>query len=127
MGSDAILEFRTLHVGGYQQQTALDSSSNFIGQLQQVFFNGHPYLEIARTTGNYQSSHHGLTPIIRVTGKFGKRNHPVHRPVTFTSKHTFVGLAILKAYVETNVYFQVSNIFIYIYLFLQLKLIIMRC
>ena len=106
MGNQAILEFRTLHVGGYQH--AGESIPHFIGQLQQMWFNGHPYLEIARSAGSHQGTHQGVTPIIRVTGKFGKRNHLVHHPVTFTSKHTFVGLPVLKAYVETNVYFQVS-------------------
>ncbi|KAK0080605.1 hypothetical protein PV325_013664 [Microctonus aethiopoides] len=104
LGKDAILEFRTLHVGGYLHNN--DDVPHFVGQLQQVWFNGHPYLEIARNSGTHQNSHQGVTPIIRVTGKFGKRNHPVHHPVTFTSKHTFVGLPVLKAYVETNIYFQ---------------------
>ncbi|XP_076392462.1 neurexin 1 isoform X3 [Megachile rotundata] len=104
LGKQSILEFRTLHVGGYLH--AGEEIPHFVGQLQQIWFNGYPYLEIARSSGNYQASHQGVTPIIRVTGKFGKRNHPVHYPVTFTSKHTFVGLPVLKAYVETNIYFQ---------------------
>lgn len=106
LGKQSILEFRTLHVGGYLH--AGEEIPHFVGQLQQIWFNGYPYLEIARSSGNHQASHQGVTPIIRVTGKFGKRNHPVHYPVTFTSKHTFVGLPVLKAYVETNVYFQVT-------------------
>ena len=91
-------------MGGYLH--AGEEIPHFVGQLQQIWFNGYPYLEIARSSGNHQASHQGVTPIIRVTGKFGKRNHPVHYPVTFTSKHTFVGLPVLKAYVETNIYFQ---------------------
>ncbi|XP_014473358.1 PREDICTED: neurexin-1 isoform X1 [Dinoponera quadriceps] len=104
LGKQSILEFRTLHVGGYLQPG--EDVPHFVGQLQQIWFNGYPYLEIARSAGNHENSHQGVTPIIRVTGKFGKRNHPVHHPVTFTSKHTFVGLPVLKAYVETNIYFQ---------------------
>lgn len=104
LGKQGILEFRTLHVGGYLH--AGEDIPHFVGQLQQIWFNGYPYLEIARSAGSHQTSHQGVTPIIRVTGKFGKRNHPVHHPVTFTSKHTFVGLPVLKAYVETNIYFQ---------------------
>ncbi|XP_035732871.1 neurexin-1-like isoform X7 [Vespa mandarinia] len=104
LGKQSILQFRTLHVGGYLH--AGEDIPHFVGQLQQIWFNGYPYLEIARSAGSHQSSHQGVTPIIRVTGKFGKRNHPVHHPVTFTSKHTFVGLPVLKAYVETNIYFQ---------------------
>ncbi|XP_024942008.1 neurexin-1 isoform X3 [Cephus cinctus] len=104
LGKQSILEFRTLHVGGYLHSG--EDVPHFVGQLQQVWFNGYPYLEIARSAGSHQGSHQGITPIIRVTGKFGKRNHLVHHPVTFTSKHTFVGLPVLKAYVETNIYFQ---------------------
>ncbi|XP_033360206.1 neurexin-3-like isoform X1 [Bombus vosnesenskii] len=104
LGKQSILEFRTLHVGGYLH--AGEEIPHFVGFLQQIWFNGYPYLEIARSSGNHQASHQGVTPIIRVTGKFSKRNHPVHYPVTFTSKHTFVGLPVLKAYVETNIYFQ---------------------
>ncbi|KAL6444648.1 hypothetical protein ACFW04_002028 [Cataglyphis niger] len=104
LGKQSILEFRTLHVGGYPHTG--EDIPHFVGQLQQIWFNGYPYLEIARSAGSHQASHQGVSPIIRVTGKFGKRNHPVHHPVTFTSKHTFVGLPVLKAYVETNIYFQ---------------------
>ncbi|KAG5347757.1 NRX3A protein, partial [Acromyrmex charruanus] len=104
LGKQGILEFRTLHVGGYLH--AGEDIPHFVGQLQQIWFNGYPYLEIARSAGSHQTSHQGVAPIIRVTGKFGKRNHPVHHPVTFTSKHTFVGLPVLKAYLETNIYFQ---------------------
>ncbi|XP_076637715.1 neurexin 1 isoform X2 [Colletes latitarsis] len=104
LGKQGILEFRTLHVGGYLH--AGEEIPHFVGQLQQIWFNGYPYLEIARSSGNHQASHQGVIPIIRITGKFGKRNHPVHYPVTFTSKQTFVGLPVLKAYVETNIYFQ---------------------
>ncbi|XP_039303872.1 neurexin-3 isoform X5 [Solenopsis invicta] len=104
LGKQGVLEFRTLHVGGYPH--AGEDIPHFVGQLQQIWFNGYPYLEIARSAGSHQASHQGVAPIIRVTGKFGKRNHPVHHPVTFTSKHTFVGLPVLKAYLETNIYFQ---------------------
>ncbi|XP_031785413.1 neurexin-1 isoform X3 [Nasonia vitripennis] len=104
LGEKNTLEFRTFHVGGYLHSG--EEIPHFVGQLQQIWFNGYPYLEIARSAGTHQTSHQGYTPIIRVTGKFGKRNHPVHHPVTFTSKHTKVGLPVLKAYVETNIYFQ---------------------
>ncbi|XP_043272551.1 neurexin-3 isoform X2 [Venturia canescens] len=104
LGNQGVLEFRTLHVGGYLHNA--ENVAHFVGQLQQMWFNGHPYLEVARSAGPHQGSHQGVTPIIRVTGKFGKRNHPVHHAVTFKSKHAFVGLPVLKAYVETNIYFQ---------------------
>lgn len=46
-------------------------------------------------------------PRIQVTATFSKRDHQlVHHPVTFKSKHTFVGLPVLKAYSGPNIYFQ---------------------
>lgn len=49
----------------------------------------------------------GPQPRISVTATFSKRDHQlVHHPVTFKSKHTFVGLPLLKAYTGPNIYFQ---------------------
>lgn len=88
--------------------------SNFAGSMQQLIFNGMPYLEMARaqvpgprSPGAVQSSARG--PQITVTATIGKRDSQlVHHPVHFKSKHTFVGLPTLKAYTVTNIYFQVS-------------------
>lgn len=44
--------------------------------------------------------------IVQVTAKFGKREQIVHHPVTYRSKHAFVGMPMLKAYSSTNIYFQ---------------------
>ncbi|XP_008554083.1 neurexin-3 [Microplitis demolitor] len=102
--NNAILEFRSIHLGGYLHTGP--QIAHFSGYLKQFWFNGSPYIELARNSGTRDYVHQGITPIIRVTGKFEKRVHRVLRPVAFTSKHTFLGLPILKAYVETNVYFQ---------------------
>ncbi|CAD6216241.1 GSCOCG00011309001-RA-CDS, partial [Cotesia congregata] len=102
--NDAILEFRCFHIGGYLHSGI--HIANFIGHLQQFWFNGNAYIELARNFGTREHTHQGITPIIRVTGQFEKRIHRVHKPVAFKSKHTFIGLPILKAYVETNIYFQ---------------------
>lgn len=108
--NNAILEFRSIHLGGYLHTGP--QIAHFSGYLKQFWFNGSPYIELARNSGTRDYVHQGITPIIRVTGKFEKRVHRVLRPVAFTSKHTFLGLPILKAYVETNVYFQVRTIFL---------------
>jgi leucine-rich repeat transmembrane neuronal protein 1/2 len=112
-GKQNILDFRTVHVGGLfhaeEEIQMTNTVSNFVGSMQQFSFNGHLYFEMARSSGGSYSGQHapGSAPQLRVTAKFGKRDHQlVHHPVTFRSKHTFVGLPVLKAYSATNIYFQ---------------------
>ncbi|XP_034944806.1 neurexin-3 isoform X2 [Chelonus insularis] len=102
--NNAFLKLRTLCIGGDCQNSG--SVHNFAGQIQQLWFNGQPYIEIARSFALSQYYNYNVTPIIRVTGNFEKRTHPIHHSVTFTSKHTFVGLPVLRAYIETNIHFQ---------------------
>jgi len=70
---------------------------NFVGQIQQLFFNGVYLIDRART---------GQLSAANVTAKFGTREQSIHHPVNFKSKHTYVGLPQLKAYSSTNIYFQ---------------------
>lgn len=114
--NDAILEFRCIHIGGYIHSGL--HIPNLTGYLQQFWFNGNAYIEMARNFGTREHTHRGITPIIRVTGQFEKRIHRVHKPVAFRSKHTFIGLPILKAYFETNIYFQV-RLFTYFCIFVK--------
>lgn len=112
-GKQNILDFRTVHIGGLfhaeEEIQMTNTVSNFVGSMQQFSFNGHLYFEMARSSGGSYGGQHapGSAPQLRVTAKFGKRDHHlVHHPVTFHSKHTFVGLPVLKAYSATNIYFQ---------------------
>jgi neurexin len=100
------LEWRRLHVGGLATGEGDDIPINgFVGHMQQFSMNGQPYFEMARA-----GHHHGVASI-RVTAKFGKREQAtIHHPVTFRSKHTFVGLPMLKAYSATNIYFQFKTL-----------------
>ncbi|XP_065332966.1 neurexin 1 isoform X3 [Cloeon dipterum] len=96
------LEFRRLHVGSIATGQGDEvSTSSFVGQMQQLYFNNQQFFEQART-----GHHHGGPASIKVTAKFGKREQIVHHPATFKSKHAFVGLPMLKAYSSTNIYFQ---------------------
>nr|CAD7261985.1 unnamed protein product [Timema shepardi] len=84
LGKQNILEFRTMHVGG--------------------LYHVEEEIQMTNTVPNFTS---GSAAQLRVTAKFGKKEHQlVHHPVTFRSKHTFVGLPVLKAYSATNIYFQ---------------------
>ncbi|XP_075221682.1 neurexin 1-like [Lycorma delicatula] len=119
LGKQSTLELQGLYVGGYSHNEevlglgtinlGMNALPSFTGLMQQFSFNGMHYFEIARTAGNANVQKGGsyYTPQIFVTANFSKRdNQLVHHPVTFRSKHTFVGLPVLKAYSTTNIYFQ---------------------
>lgn len=75
--------------------------SNFVGQIQQLYFNGVYLIDMARS---------GQLTSVNVTAKFGSREQSIHHPVNFKSKHTYVGLPQLKAYSSTNIYFQFKTL-----------------
>ncbi|XP_063235605.1 neurexin 1 isoform X2 [Bacillus rossius redtenbacheri] len=107
LGKQNTLEFRSVHVGGMARADGRPQPAStlhdLVGSVQQLTFNGVPYLEVARSSGGGRQA----SPQLRVTAKFGRREHQlVHHPVTFRSKRTFVGLPVLKAYSATNIYFQ---------------------
>lgn len=107
LGKASTLEIATIHLGGLfhaeeeiQMTTTLP---NFIGYLQGFVFNGHRFIDLAKTMGISQSGSSPSYPQIKVTGKFIRLDHPnIYKSVTFRSKHTYVGLPLLKAY--ANVY-----------------------
>jgi leucine-rich repeat transmembrane neuronal protein 1/2 len=63
--------------------------------------NGNNYFEMARD---------GQISNFKVTAKFGKKDRIIHHPVTFKSRHTFIGLPQLKAYSTMNLYFQFKTL-----------------
>ncbi|XP_049784610.1 neurexin-1 isoform X4 [Schistocerca cancellata] len=122
-GRGALLEVRAVHVGAVAAPSALAAAeeavaggggggggggpAGFVGAMQQLSVNGRRYFEVARAAGGAVAAPGSHSPRIRVTAAFGKRDPQlVHNPVTFRSKHTFVGLPVLKAYSATNIYFQ---------------------
>ncbi|BES99010.1 Laminin G domain [Nesidiocoris tenuis] len=112
LGRGGVLEYTSLHVGGlYHDEEEIQMTSpvpNFVGSMQQFTYNGVHYFEQARTLqGAAEGNTNAGLPRIQVTATFSKRDHQlVHHPVTFKSKHTFVGLPVLKAYSGPNIYFQ---------------------
>lgn len=102
------LQWRTIHIGGlhhYKEGTALATTvPNFVGEIQQFYFNNIPYIELARSSGSSQAV--AGFPRITVAAKFVKRaTDSLHRPVTFRSKHTFIGLPMLRAYTSIHIDF----------------------
>ena len=73
----------------------------FAGHMQQLIINSQHIFEMIRV---------GQIENVEVSAKFGKSQPIIDKPVTFKSKHTFVGLPQLKAYSTTNIYFQFKTL-----------------
>lgn len=102
------LQWRTIHLGGLyhlEQEISMTTTvPNFIGEIQQFHFNNIPYIELARASGTEQPV--SGFPTIKVAAKFVKRaTDNLHRPVTFRSKHTFIGMPMLRAYSSIHIDF----------------------
>ncbi|KAL3289257.1 hypothetical protein HHI36_003689 [Cryptolaemus montrouzieri] len=107
-GKHNTLQWRTIHIGGlYHLEEEISMTTtvpNFIGDIQQFYFNNIPYIELARASRGEQSI--SGFPGIRVAAKFVKHaTDNLHRPVTFRSKHTFIGLPMLRAYSSIHIDF----------------------
>lgn len=77
---------------------------NFQGSIQQFIFNGISYIDLAQAAPKEKLTN-GM-PHIKVAAKFVKHTlETFHRPVTFRSKHTFVGLPMLRAYSTIHIDF----------------------
>ncbi|XP_063921501.1 neurexin 1 isoform X2 [Zophobas morio] len=102
------LQWRSIHVGGlYHLEEEISMTTtvpNFIGEIQQFYFNNIPYIELARALSSEQSI--SGFPAIKIAAKFVKHaTDNLHRPVTFRSKHTFIGLPMLRAYSSIHIDF----------------------
>ncbi|XP_072398533.1 neurexin 1-like [Diabrotica undecimpunctata] len=102
------LQWRTVHLGGlYHLEEEISMSTtvpNFIGDIQQFYFNNIPYIELAKALSTEQSI--AGFPNIKIAAKFVKHaTDNLHRPVTFRSKHTFIGLPMLRAYSSIHIDF----------------------
>ncbi|KAG5887691.1 hypothetical protein JTB14_002012 [Gonioctena quinquepunctata] len=107
-GKYSSLQWRTIHLGGlYHLEEEISMTTtvpNFIGDIQQFYFNNIPYIELARALSTEQSI--AGFPNIKVAAKFVKHaTDNLHRPVTFRSKHTFIGLPMLRAYSSIHIDF----------------------
>ncbi|XP_050685086.1 neurexin-1 isoform X2 [Leptidea sinapis] len=119
LGKASTLEISTLHLGGlFHPEEEIQMTStlpNFVGYIQKFIFNGIKYIDLARSlgVGNMEDSNSIYdTPNIIFTGKFVKPDSlNVYKAVTFKSKHTYVGLPLLKAYANTylDFYFRTTE------------------
>ncbi|XP_053613214.1 neurexin 1-like isoform X1 [Plodia interpunctella] len=119
LGKASTLEISTLHLGGlYHPEEEIQLTStlpNFVGYLQKFVFNGIRYIDMAKNLGigsSEEQNHIYDTSNIIFTGKFVKPDSlNVYKSVTFKSKHTYVGLPLMKAYASTylDFYFRTTE------------------
>lgn len=108
LGKQSTLQIQTLHLGGlYHPEEEIRMTTtvpNFQGQIQQFIFNGISYIDLAQAAPKDKTVT-GM-PRIKLAAKFLKHTlEQQHRPVTFRSKHTFVGLPMLRAYSTIHIDF----------------------
>ncbi|XP_028031310.1 neurexin-1-like isoform X3 [Bombyx mandarina] len=119
LGKASTLEISTLHLGGlYHPEEEIQMTStlpNFVGYIQKFVFNGIKYIDMAKALGVGSGEEHNRiydTSNIIFNGRFVKPDSlNVYKAVTFKSKHTYVGLPLLKAYANTylDFYFRTTE------------------
>ncbi|XP_077296865.1 neurexin 1 isoform X2 [Arctopsyche grandis] len=107
LGKASTLEITSIHLGGLfhaEEEVQMTTTlPHFVGYLQGFIFNGLRFIDLAKTMGLGFNNLIPTYPQIKVSGKFTKNEHTnIYKAVTFRSKHTYVGLPLLKAY--SNVY-----------------------
>lgn len=117
LGKASTLEISTLHLGGLfhpEEEIQMTATQpNFVGHLQKFVFNGIKYIELTKSIGIVADENNNIdTRNIVFTGTFVKPDSlNVYKAVTFKSKHTYVGLPLLKAYTNTylDFYFRTTE------------------
>ncbi|XP_037707365.1 neurexin-1 isoform X5 [Drosophila subpulchrella] len=113
LGRHSTMEIRSIHLGGLfhaEEEIQMTSTMpNFVGQMQGLVFNGQRYLDIVKSLGPELSALPSAT--FKLTARFV--NSPAGQPyhaATFRSKHSYVGLAMLKAYNSISIDFRFKTV-----------------
>ncbi|XP_055525432.1 neurexin-1b isoform X3 [Wyeomyia smithii] len=113
LGRHSTLEVKSLHLGGLfhaEEEIQMTAAMpNFVGQLQGFVYNGHRYIDLVKTLGPELSAL--PTTTFKLTARFV--NSPPgspYLPATFRSKHSYVGLPMLKSYSSTFIDFRFKTL-----------------
>ncbi|XP_062702509.1 neurexin 1 isoform X5 [Aedes albopictus] len=113
LGRHSTLEVKSLHLGGLfhaEEEIQMTAAMpNFVGQLQGFVYNGHRYIDLVKTLGPELSAL--PTTTFKLTARF--INSPPgspYLPATFRSKHSYVGLPMLKAYSSVFIDFRFKTL-----------------
>ncbi|XP_037947994.1 neurexin-3-like [Teleopsis dalmanni] len=107
------MDIRSIHLGGLfhaEEEIQMTSTMpNFVGQMQGFTFNGERYIDIVKNLGPELSALPSAT--FKLTARFvnSPPGNPYHA-ATFRSKHSYVGLPMLKAYSSISVDFRFKTV-----------------
>ena len=108
MGSDSFLRYANLYLGKIppKEETVplTRSTPNFEGSIQQLQFNGLPYLEQIRNGLSTENVDY------KITATWTPTDDIVYHAVTFKSHNTYMGLPQMKAYADIDLYFQIKTL-----------------
>ncbi|KAL9901022.1 neurexin 1 isoform 4-T10 [Glossina fuscipes fuscipes] len=113
LGRHSTMEIRSIHLGGLfhaEEEIQMTSTMpNFVGQMQGFIFNGQRYIDIVKTLGPELSALPSAT--FKLTARFvnSPPGNPYHA-ATFRSKHSYVGLPMLKAYSSISLDFRFKTV-----------------
>ncbi|KNC30666.1 hypothetical protein FF38_11756 [Lucilia cuprina] len=113
LGRHSTIEIRSIHLGGLfhaEEEIQMTSTMpNFVGQMQGFIFNGQRYIDIVKSLGPELSALPSAT--FKLTARFinSPPGNPYHA-ATFRSKHSYVGLPMLKAYSTISVDFRFKTV-----------------
>ncbi|XP_037909404.1 neurexin-1 isoform X2 [Hermetia illucens] len=109
----SLMEIRSIHLGGLfhaEEEIQMTSTMpNFVGQMQGFVFNGHRYIDIAKSLGPELSAL--PTTTFKLTARWVNSPPPnPYHAATFRSKHSYVGLPMLKAYTSISIDFRFKTL-----------------
>ncbi|CAO1431878.1 unnamed protein product [Diamesa hyperborea] len=113
LGRHSTLEVRSLHLGGlFHAEEEIQMTANmpnFVGHLQGFVYNGHRYIDVVKSLGPELNALPQTT--FKLTARFinSTPGNP-YQVATFKSKHSYVGLAMLKAFESVYIDFRFKTL-----------------
>ncbi|XP_037025622.1 neurexin-1-like, partial [Bradysia coprophila] len=113
LGRHSTMDIRSIHLGGLfhaEEEIQMTSTmANFVGQMQGFVYNGNRFIDLVKSLGPELAALSMTT--FKLTARFvnSPPGNPYHAS-TFRSKHSYVGLAMLKAYSNTNIDFRFKTL-----------------
>ncbi|XP_055677367.1 neurexin-1 isoform X2 [Lutzomyia longipalpis] len=113
LGRHSTMEIRSIHLGGlFHAEEEIQMTSmmpHFVGQIQGFVYNGNRYIDMLWSLGTEVTALPSVS--FKLTARFvnSPPGNPYHA-ATFRSKHSYVGLPMLKAYSDVLIDFRFKTL-----------------
>ncbi|GAB0092873.1 neurexin-1 [Sergentomyia squamirostris] len=113
LGRHSTMEIRSIHLGGlFHAEEEIQMTSmmpHFVGQIQGFVYNGNRYIDMLWSLGTEVTALPSVS--FKLTARFvnSPPGNPYHA-ATFRSKHSYVGLPMLKAYSDVLIDFRFKSL-----------------